>query len=81
NNGWLVNSNGQVCQTTDGGLTWRQRRFIDSSMAGFPYLRCMAWPNERVGLIGSVTKFSAGKDPGPVCHVGHLVELRIICRP
>ncbi|MBY5890761.1 hypothetical protein HFN49_31805 [Rhizobium leguminosarum] len=62
NNGWLVNSNGQVCQTTDGGLTWRQRRFIDSSMAGFPYLRCMAWPNERVGWIGSVTKFSAGKE-------------------
>ena len=61
-NGWLVNSNGQVHQTTDGGLTWHQKRFIDPSMPGFPYLRCMGWPNERVGWIGSVTKFSTGKE-------------------
>ncbi|ESX24159.1 FlgD immunoglobulin-like domain containing protein [Mesorhizobium sp. LSJC264A00] len=61
-NGWLVNSNGQVRQTTDGGLTWHQRRFIDPSIPGFPYLRCMGWPNQRVGWIGSVTKFSTGKE-------------------
>jgi photosystem II stability/assembly factor-like uncharacterized protein len=60
--GWLVNSNGQVCQTNDGGQTWQQREFIDPSSAAFPYLRCMAWPSREQGWIGSVTKFSSGKE-------------------
>lgn len=61
-NGWLVNSNGQVCKTTDGGTTWTQAAFIDPAQTAFPYLRCMGWPNNRTGWIGAVTKFSSGKE-------------------
>lgn len=60
--GWLVNSNGQVGQTEDGGFTWQQRAFINPSTPGFPYLRCMGWPNPRIGWIGAVTTFRSGTD-------------------
>jgi len=52
--GWLVNSNGQICQTTDGGDTWPQKKFIDPNSAAFPYLRCMAWANRKIGWVGAV---------------------------
>jgi photosystem II stability/assembly factor-like uncharacterized protein len=59
--GWLVNSNGQVCQTTDGGDTWLPpKKFIDPNTPGFPYLRCMGWANQKNGWVGAVTKFDAG---------------------
>ncbi|MET0678981.1 MAG: YCF48-related protein, partial [Bradyrhizobium sp.] len=58
--GWLVNSNGQVSQTQDGGQTWTQKKFIDPNSTGFPYLRCMGWANEKIGWIGAVTVFDDG---------------------
>ncbi|QOZ23454.1 YCF48-related protein [Bradyrhizobium sp. CCBAU 51753] len=58
--GWLVNSNGQVSQTLDGGETWTMKKFIDPNSKGFPYLRCMGWANERIGWVGAVTVFDAG---------------------
>src|SRR5580704_6181845 len=44
--GWLVNSNGQVSQTLDGGDTWDVKKFIDPNSKAFPYLRCMGWAAE-----------------------------------
>lgn len=58
--GWLVNSNGQVSQTLDGGHTWTPRKFIDPNTNGFPYLRCTGWANEQVGWVGAVTTLDAG---------------------
>jgi photosystem II stability/assembly factor-like uncharacterized protein len=60
NNGWLVNSSGQINQTSDGGNTWPPRMFIDPSAKGFPYLRCMGWANEKVGWVGAVTTYDGG---------------------
>jgi photosystem II stability/assembly factor-like uncharacterized protein len=60
--GWLVNSNGQVCQTTDGGNTWPQKTFIDPNSAGSPYLRCMGWANQKIGWVGAVTTPDGTKD-------------------
>jgi|HubBroStandDraft_6_1064221.scaffolds.fasta_scaffold34542_3 photosystem II stability/assembly factor-like uncharacterized protein len=58
--GWLVNSNGQVSQTLDGGDTWNVKKFIDPNSQGFPYLRCMGWANKKIGWVGAVTSFLAG---------------------
>ena len=58
--GWLVNSNGQVSQTLDGGNTWSMKKFIDPGSKGFPYLRCMGWANEKNGWIGAVTTYDGG---------------------
>jgi hypothetical protein len=55
--GWLLNSNGQVCQTTNGGETWSQKLFVDPGSTANPYLRCMGWPSRNVGWIGAVTQF------------------------
>jgi photosystem II stability/assembly factor-like uncharacterized protein len=44
--GWLVNSNGQVSQTLNGGDTWDVKKFIDPNSKAFPYLRCMGWAAE-----------------------------------
>jgi photosystem II stability/assembly factor-like uncharacterized protein len=59
-NGWLVNSNGQISQTLNGGDTWSMKKFIDPNSNGFPYLRCMGWANEKVGWVGAVTTFDDG---------------------
>src|SRR6516164_421517 len=53
--GWSLNSNGQVCQTTDGGESWSQKLFVAPGPPTFPYLRCMGWPSRNVGWIGAVT--------------------------
>jgi hypothetical protein len=53
--GWLLNSNGQVCQTTDGGESWSQKLFVAPGPPTYPYLRCMGWPSRNVGWIGAVT--------------------------
>jgi len=59
--GWLVNSNGQIRQTLDGGAdNWPIRKFIPPTTPGRPYLRCMGWANERVGWVGAVTNANAG---------------------
>jgi photosystem II stability/assembly factor-like uncharacterized protein len=53
--GWLVNSSGQISQTTDGGDTWTQKKFINPNSQGFPYLRCMGWANRKIGWVGAIT--------------------------
>lgn len=54
--GWLVNSNGQIRQTLDGGEDgWPIRKLVPSGGPGFPYLRCMGWANEKIGWVGAVT--------------------------
>jgi hypothetical protein len=58
--GWLVNSNGQVSQTLDGGNTWSMKTFIDPGTKGFPYLRCMGWANQKNGWVGAVTTYDGG---------------------
>ena len=60
--GWLVNSNGQVQRTSDGGQTWEQKFFVDPNSTAFPYLRCLGWGSAQVGWFGAVTKFSSNKD-------------------
>ena len=51
--GWLLNSNGQVSQTTDGGESWSQKLLSLPAPPAFPYLRCMGWPSRKVGWIGA----------------------------
>lgn len=58
--GWLVNSNGQVSQTVDGGDNWTLKKFIDPGTPGFPYLRCMGWGSQNSGWVGAVTTFDGG---------------------
>lgn len=58
--GWLVNSNGQVSRTADGGNTWEQKFFLDPASTAFPYLRCLAWGSDLIGWFGAVTGFTGG---------------------
>jgi len=60
--GWLVNSNGDIRQTTNGGNTWTRKKFIDPSSKGNPYLRCMGWANKKIGWAGAVTKDAGTKE-------------------
>ncbi len=53
--GWLVNSSGYVCETTDGGDCWQPRFYLCPGLPSRPYLRCMGWANEKIGWFGSVT--------------------------
>ena len=53
--GWLINSSGYVCKTTDGGQCWHPKFYVCPSSLGKPYLRCMGWGSEKVGWIGAVT--------------------------
>ncbi len=53
--GWLVNSSGYVCKTTDGGDCWHPKFYLCPSSTGKPYLRCMGWGSRQVGWFGSVT--------------------------
>ena len=53
--GWLVNSSGYVCETTDGGTCWQPKFYLCPSKAGKPYMRCMGWGSEQVGWFGSIT--------------------------
>src|ERR1044072_2744190 len=58
--GWLVNSNGNISQTLDGGDTWNIRKFIAPNLPGSPYLRCMGWANKKNGWVGAVTRSDDG---------------------
>jgi photosystem II stability/assembly factor-like uncharacterized protein len=49
-NGWAVNSNGQVLQTSDGGDSWQQRLLLSNA-----YLRCVGFANAQSGWVGSLT--------------------------
>ncbi len=59
--GWLVNSNGEVERTSDGGQTWEQKLFVDPGSTAFPYLRCLAWGSAQVGWFGAVTGYAGSK--------------------
>lgn len=55
--GWAVNSSGHVQKTTNGGQTW-DTKFKTPILPGTNrpvYLRCMAWPSEQVGCVGTLT--------------------------
>lgn len=55
NTGWLVNSSGYVCKTTDGGECWEPKFYLCPSSKGKPYLRCLGWGSDQSGWFGSVT--------------------------
>lgn len=48
--GWLVNSNGQIMHTTDGGDSWREQ-FHDAGL----YLRCVGFASDKIGWVGTLT--------------------------
>ncbi len=48
--GWLVNSNGQIMRTDDGGETW-QEQFHEEGL----YLRCVAFASDTRGWVGTLT--------------------------
>lgn len=48
--GWLVNSNGQIMRTDDGGVTWVEQ-FHDEGL----YLRCIAFASDTRGWVGTLT--------------------------
>lgn len=56
NTGWLVNSNGQVCHTTDGGNSWPRQFFVDPTHPARPYLRTIHFApnNPQVGWFGAL---------------------------
>ena len=62
NHGWLVNNNGQVAETMDGGQTWTERYKVNPNAPGYPWLRSMGWANEQVGWFGAFSEFSTNKD-------------------
>jgi hypothetical protein len=52
--GWLVNSSGQVCKTSDGGANWQQQVFLPLDGQFSPYLRCIHFANEKIGWFGNL---------------------------
>lgn len=48
--GWAVNSNGQIIKTEDGGRSWTQQH-ADASA----YLRCVGFAGNRIGWVGSIS--------------------------
>ena len=52
--GWLVNSNGQIARTEDGGASWHQQFFVDPSGPARPYLRTIQFANPQVGWFGAI---------------------------
>lgn len=47
--GWLVNSNGHILQTRDGGDTWKQQYSSEGA-----YLRCIGFADETRGWVGTL---------------------------
>jgi photosystem II stability/assembly factor-like uncharacterized protein len=52
--GWLVNSNGQVMKTENGGESWDEKFYLDPCMGSRPSLRSMGWGSRSVGWFGVV---------------------------
>ncbi|WP_414581724.1 YCF48-related protein [Scytonema sp. PCC 10023] len=61
--GWLVNSNGQVSVTRDGGSSWTTKYQLPPNLPGRPYLRCIQFASPQVGWFGAVTNASK-ENPG-----------------
>jgi len=72
--GWLVNSSGYVCKTTDGGNCWQPKFYLCPSSTGKPYLRCMGWGSTRVGWFGSVTGIGDGGINNPDNYLNTLLH-------
>ena len=62
NTGWLVNSNGQICKTTDGGVNWVQQFFVSPRGPNKPYLRNIGFANADVGWAGALVGISQNDD-------------------
>ena len=52
--GWLVNSNGQVAKTEDGGDNWTVQLTVSAQDPGKPYLRSIKMANSQVGWFGAI---------------------------
>ena len=52
--GWLVNSNGIVASTEDGGDTWKEKQLVDPQGPMRPYLRCVSFASRQKGWVGVV---------------------------
>lgn len=52
NTGWLVNLNGEISKTTDGGHSW-VRQYLASPKT---YLRCIAFANASIGWVGTFSQ-------------------------
>jgi len=50
-NGWAVNSNGQILKTADGGVTWTEQIRLQKE-----YLRCVGFANSKKGWAGTLTR-------------------------
>src|ERR1700712_1448536 len=48
--GWLVNSNGNILKTDDGGNSWALQHH-----ASRVYLRCVGFSNPLLGWVGSIS--------------------------
>lgn len=55
--GWLINTEGQVHHTTDGGTSWTHLHTRDGG-----FFRSVAFANDQLGWIGSLNRFN---DPQP----------------
>jgi photosystem II stability/assembly factor-like uncharacterized protein len=62
--GWLVNSSGQVCKTTDGGNTWTQQLFVPPNSPFRPYLRTIQFATPEVGWFGALLTNVSGDPQG-----------------
>jgi hypothetical protein len=72
--GWLINSSGYVCKTTNGGDCWQPMFYLCPGSTGKPYLRCMGWGSEKVGWFGSVTGIGDGGLKNPDNYLNTLLH-------
>lgn len=54
NVGWLVNSSGFVCKTSDGGDSWDPQLFVPPRGRAKPYLRTIQFANHEIGWFGAL---------------------------
>src|SRR4051794_20156138 len=54
--GWLVNSDGQVMRTDDGGDSWEQQLSVPPDADFRPYLRCIGFADAEVGWFGALVQ-------------------------
>lgn len=47
--GWLVNSDGKIRKTIDGGASWT------TQLQNGPYLRCIGFANDQIGWVGTLS--------------------------
>lgn len=72
--GWLVNSSGYVCKTSNGGSCWEPKFYLCPNSKGKPYLRCMGWGSRKVGWFGSVTGIGDDQISGPDSYLETLLH-------